>query len=179
MKWFRTTHDIAHDPGRALRLRSRPGILMGVTFVLLALGAVISLVPLQWSGLFLSICLALPAFWTGALVWMDWGDAHIPRRGAAISWRDGLRKSSLPANRILALNMEMQVQPALHKGPGPTAFLTLWACDAALKNARGSDSWRRIFTMSMLGRTTDQIETTLATIRKALTDLGYSDAPAR
>lgn len=180
MKVLSTSHSITYLPGKELRLRSRPGFAMCVGFVFFAVltvacfGASIS--TLQWGPLLAGL---VPGFWAwiiGAVVWMEWADLHVPKKGdGPVTWRDGLKTGVIPAERALGAMVDAHVQPKLHKGAGPTTFLGVWICDAELAKTPGTYPWRRLFSLNAGRDTAKQVKAEFEKARSALRELGYPD----
>ncbi|RBP41329.1 hypothetical protein DES53_107160 [Roseimicrobium gellanilyticum] len=183
MKLLSTSHTIAYVPGRELRLRSRPGLAMCVGFVffaVLTLGSLVSAVAQgEWGVLWGTLVFAFWAWLIGALVWMEWTDLCVPPIGTGpVTWRDGLKKQTITAERVLGAMVDAHVQPKLHKGPGPTAFLGVWICDASLTKEAGTYPWRRLFSLNAGSYTTEQVQAEFEKMRSALKELGYPDEVA-
>lgn len=180
MRLLSTSHAIIHVPGKELRLRSRPGLVMCVGFVFFAvitLGSLVAAVAQrEWGVLWVGLALGFWAWLMGGLVWMEWADLVVPCKGEGpVTWRDGLKTGTLPAERALGAMVDAHVQPKLHKGPGPTPFLGVWICDAELAKKTGAYPWRRLFSINAGGYTTEQVSAEFETLRSALKELGYPD----
>jgi len=151
-----------------------------VFFAVLTLGSLVSAVAQgEWEVLWGTLVFAFWAWLIGALVWMEWADVHVPKKGdGSVAWRDGLKTGVIPAERVLGAMVDAHVQPKLHKGPGPTAFLGVWICDASLTKEAGTYPWRRLFSLNAGRHSNEQVQAEVEKIRSALKELGYPDEVA-
>lgn len=146
MRLFVSSFSVDDAPGHHLRLKHRPSAVMCVALAGLLLPGLLSLFTLMWQGVVVALVFGLPAFWLGVLVWDQWQDVCFPPYGGEIRWRDGWKRGQLCGNRVQAASVELNVQPALHKGAGPTAYIRFWVADKAAVRAANKDPWQRVFT---------------------------------
>lgn len=174
MKLFSASRSMQYLPGHGLRLQSRPSILMCLCCGVFSLQTLVCLLRFEWGAALASLVFGMPAFWMGTLAWCDWREAFIPPAGGAIAWQDGLFHASISGDRILAVSVDVNVMPGLHKGPGPTAYPGIWVFDAFYNQVAGMDPWRRVYDYCAAADTPEQIQMQTEAIRKALEELGYA-----
>lgn len=178
MRILSASYHITHVRGQELTVSSRPGWLLCLGFALFALATVgcvaASVALLQTGPLWAAFVTGVWAWLIGTLVWIEWADLHVPRKGdGAVCWRDGLKTGAIPAERVLGAMVDAQTQPRLHKGPGPTTFLGVWICDAEFARNAGTYPWRRVVSLSAGSHTGLQVHEDFKRLRGALKELGY------
>jgi hypothetical protein len=172
MRVFVSNFSVEDVAGQHLRLKHRPSVVMCVALAGLLLPALLSLFSLMWEGVVVALVFGLPAFWLGVLVWDQWQDICFPLFGGEIRWRDGWKRGRLSGNRVLAASVDLDVQPGLHKGTGPTAYIRFWVADKAVVRAGNRNPWQRVFTyVPDLGEA--PVMESMKRYEEALRELGY------